>query len=149
VREEWVCEGVAARHRLHPRGQRPCSPFVLMPPSPVISTKPRYQEGSLPRGLANKTPRATHTSDLPDTQRETLQPLISPPRSGSDGRLPDLRAPLQAMVSVTPNGCTGCILPGDPRCGEAASNTAPRKARKTGRGSDEAANPGRVLFLVY
>jgi len=105
--------------------------------------------GHHPGRRANKTPRATHTSDLPDTQRETLQPLISPPRSGGDGRLPDLRDALQAMGSVTPNGCTGCTLPGDPRCGEAASNTAPRKARKTGRGSDEAANPGRVLFLVY
>jgi len=31
----------------------------------------------------------------------------------------------------------------------AASSAAPRKARKAGRGSDEAANPGRVLFLVY
>jgi len=31
----------------------------------------------------------------------------------------------------------------------AASSAAPRKARKASRGSDEAANPGRVLFLVY
>jgi len=37
-----------------------------------------------------------------------------------------------------------------PRCGgRLGSSAAPRKARKAGRGSDEAANSGRVLFLVY
>jgi len=52
------------------------------------------------RRLASKTPRYPYTSDLPDTQREMIQPeiiplLIPPQRSGGDRRLPDLRDALQ------------------------------------------------------
>jgi len=63
------------------------------------------------RRLASKKPRPPYTSDLPDMQREMIQPeiipsLIPPQRSGGDGRLPDRRLPdlrdaLQAMFSVT------------------------------------------------
>jgi len=60
LREEWVCEGVAAGHQsLLPRGQRRGSLLVSMhldaPVPPVISTKPRHQGASLPRRLAPPT----------------------------------------------------------------------------------------------
>ena len=48
--------------------------------------------------------------DLSDTQRE--KPRIPPRRSGGDRRRPDLRDALQALFSVTQNGCTGGTLPG-------------------------------------
>jgi len=79
-----------------------------------------------------------------------LGPPSNPPqRSSADGRFSDRRDAVQAMFSEAKNGCTGYTLPGDPCGGGVTSSAAPRKARKGDRGSDEAANPGRVLFLVY
>ena len=85
-------------------------PFRLMLP---------FRQSSA-RSHANKKPRPTHTRDLPDTQREIIPSRIPSQCSGGDRRLPDLRLPdlrdaLQALFSVTQNGCTGGTLPGTAR----------------------------------
>ena len=72
------------------------------------------------------------TRDLPDTQREMIPPRIPPQRSGGDRRLPNRRLPDRRLPDL--------------RC-RRLRRTA--NGLKAGRGSDEAANPGRVLFLVY
>jgi len=76
-------------------------------------------------------PSARHRQDTSPTRR-----LLRPARRRPGHFLQDEK-----------NGGTGCALPGDSRCGGAASRAAEYQARKAG--SDEAANPGRVLFLVY
>jgi len=92
---------------------------------PFIRTKPRQQKASHTRSLAPPT-RAIS----PDTQWETIQPLIPPQRSGGDGRLLGLRDVIQAMFSGTKNGGTGCTLPGDAR-----PPSAPHRER-LGRGRE-------------
>ena len=108
-------------------------PFRLMPPfrqssaRSRTSKKPHEQEAARARSRASKKPRPTYTRDLPDTQWEMIPSRIPPRRSGGDRRLPDWRLPdrRRRRLRRTVNG------------------------PKAGRGSDEAANPGRVLFLVY
>ena len=86
---------------------------------PPFRLMPLFRQSSA-RSRARKKPRSTYTSDLPDTQREMIPPRIPPQRSGGDRRLPDRRLPdrrdaLQALFSVTQNGCTGGTLLGAAR----------------------------------
>ena len=84
---------------------------------PLFRLMPPFRQSSA-RSRANKKPRPTCTRDLPEPQREIIPSRIPPQRSGGDRRLPDLRDlrdALQALFSVTQNGCTGCTLPGAAR----------------------------------
>jgi len=69
---------------------------------------------------------------VPEVER-TPSPCVSPPKAfgGEQEGSSDAE-------SLSVKGSRPAIDP-----------SAPRKARKWDRGSDEAANPGRVLFLVY
>jgi len=133
-REERFCEGVAARHgSLHARGQRPGSLLVLMP-----SFHP-----SSARSLATKTPRHTHTSDLPDTQRQMIQPRI-PPTADPSATLWRRRAPPQPGRRAP-----GHVLRDEKRLHRVHPPGRSAPGPKEGRGLHEAANPGHVRFRVY
>ena len=68
-------------------------------------------------GETEKVLRAERNRESLATHRRGRGPRIPPQRSGGDWHLPDRRLPdrrdaLQAMLSVTQNGCTGGTRPG-------------------------------------